>query len=97
MKRTAILLAFGISAAAAAAATTVILNDGTVVETDDNVYISTDPLYSLTEAEPVDTTVVEPEPPTDPDEVDCNDPRPTFDGTFESVWAGKAWDAACGG
>lgn len=26
---------------------------------------------------------------------DCNSPRPSFDGTFDSQYAGKAWDQAC--
>ena len=44
------------------------------------------------------TWAVECDTPTDSSpefEVDCEAPRPPFDGTFGSVWAGKAWDAAC--
>lgn len=36
-----------------ATATTIILDDGTVVETTKNVYVSDEPLFSLTEAVPL--------------------------------------------
>lgn len=37
--------------------------------------------------------------PDEPEEYvpDCSKPKPAFDGTFDSVWDGRAWESACGG
>lgn len=56
-----LLLALMITCSTAAADTTVILEDGTVIETNKNVYISEDKLYKFEEAHPVSGSLVEPE------------------------------------
>ena len=97
MKRTALLLAFGISTAAAA--TTVYLNDGTAVETEDDVYVSSEPLYRVTgdvstglHVTPVNP-LKEAEAPVEPSL--CDGPRPSGTVTFELVEQQQQWDNEC--
>lgn len=69
MKPTTLLLSISaLMLAAATAATTVYLDDGTAVETEDDVYTSSEPLYRVTGNATVGYTFtpVEPLSPSDP-------------------------------
>ena len=62
----------------ALADTTVILEDGTVIETKQNVYISPGKVYTLTELEPLRADPVEPVDPVEPEpDPFADEPKPT--------------------
>lgn len=76
-----ILLGYGV---AAFSQTAITFEDGTVVTTEQNVYVSEEPLYRIVEADPVNPTVGTPEVPEVPQEPAPEPSRPFthgFNGT----------------